>query len=100
MKAVSAKLICAFGFTNADCWFSHDAAQIHLICLSSVFKKIFPALQHHFSNDISWFDTKTNVDQTGTGVEWLSLVPEVPGSILSRGAFLVVALSMSHFHSS
>ena len=27
------------------------------------------------------------VDQTGAGVEWLTLVSEVPGSILSRGAF-------------
>ena len=94
MPLVSQNLI------NANCWFSHDAAPIHLICISFVFKKISPVLQHHFSNDISWFETKTNVDRTGKGVEWLSLVPEVPGSILSRGAFLVVAWSMSHFHSS
>ena len=26
--AATAKLICAFVFTNADCWFSHEAAQI------------------------------------------------------------------------
>ena len=26
--AVSAKLICVFVFANADCWFSHGAAQI------------------------------------------------------------------------
>ena len=26
--AVTAKLICVFVFTYADCWFSHDAAQI------------------------------------------------------------------------
>ena len=27
------------------------------------------------------------VGRAGAGVEWLTLVPEVPGSILSRGAF-------------
>ena len=26
--AVTAKLICAFVFAYADCWFSHEAAQI------------------------------------------------------------------------
>ena len=26
--AVTAKLICAFGFAYADCWFSHGVAQI------------------------------------------------------------------------
>ena len=26
--AVTAKLICAFVFANAECWLSHDAAQI------------------------------------------------------------------------
>ena len=26
--AVTAKLICAFVFAKADCWFSHEAAQI------------------------------------------------------------------------
>ena len=26
--AVTAKLICAFVFANADCWFSHAAAQM------------------------------------------------------------------------
>ena len=25
-KVVTAKLICAFVFANADCWFSHEAA--------------------------------------------------------------------------
>ena len=27
--AFSAKLICAFGFVYADCWFSHEAAQMY-----------------------------------------------------------------------
>ena len=27
------------------------------------------------------------MERTGAGVEWLTSVPEVPGSILSRGAF-------------
>ena len=31
---VTAKLICAFGFAYADCWFSHDAA--HLFSISAV----------------------------------------------------------------
>ena len=26
--AVTAKLICVFVFAHADCWFSHEAAQI------------------------------------------------------------------------
>ena len=30
--AVTAKLICAFVFANADCWFSHEAA--HILCNS------------------------------------------------------------------
>ena len=34
------------------------------------------------------------VERTGAWVEWLTPVPEVPGSILSRP--FVVALSMSH----
>ena len=27
-SAVTAKLICGFVFANADCWFSHEAAQM------------------------------------------------------------------------
>ena len=27
--AVTAKLICAFGFAYAKCWYSHDAVQIN-----------------------------------------------------------------------
>ena len=27
--AVIAKLICVFGFVYADCWFSHEAAQLY-----------------------------------------------------------------------
>ena len=27
--AVTAKLICAFVFAYADCWFSHEAAQLY-----------------------------------------------------------------------
>ena len=34
--AVTAKLICAFVFAYADCWFSHGAAQIHVV---NYFKK-------------------------------------------------------------
>ena len=26
--AVTAKLICAFVFSHADCWFSHDVAHV------------------------------------------------------------------------
>ena len=32
--AVTAKLICAFVFAYADCWFSNEAA--HLLCLVCV----------------------------------------------------------------
>ena len=32
--AVSAKLICAFGFAYAECWFSHDA--VHLCHVAPV----------------------------------------------------------------
>ena len=28
--AVTAKLICAFVFAYADCWFSHDAAHLSI----------------------------------------------------------------------
>ena len=30
---------------------------------------------------------KLLVEWTGAGVEWLTSVPEVPGSVLSRGTF-------------
>ena len=30
--AVTAKLICVFVFTYADCWFSHEAAQLLKFC--------------------------------------------------------------------
>ena len=30
--AVTAKLICAFVFAYADCWFSHGAAQMYQVC--------------------------------------------------------------------
>ena len=28
--AITAKLICAFGFAYADCWFSHEEAQMKI----------------------------------------------------------------------
>ena len=31
--AVTAKLICAFAFAYAECWFSHEAAQL-VICFN------------------------------------------------------------------
>ena len=31
--AVTAKLICVFVFAYADCWFSHEAAQIIMILI-------------------------------------------------------------------
>ena len=34
--AVTAKLICAFDFAHADCWFSHAAAQLPLYCFPPV----------------------------------------------------------------
>ena len=40
-----------------------------------------------------------SVEWTGTGVGWLTPVPEVPGSS-SAGAPFAVSLSKSHFHSS
>ena len=34
VTAITAKLICAFGFAYADCWFSHDAAHLRgALCL-------------------------------------------------------------------
>ena len=45
--AVTAKLICAFVFAYADCWFSHVAAHmvlyVDLLCLLNIFliSKIF-----------------------------------------------------------
>ena len=30
--AVTAKLICAFVFAYADCWFSHEAAHMYEVC--------------------------------------------------------------------
>ena len=36
--AVTAKLICAFVFAYADCWFSHEAA--HLVASTSSFMAI------------------------------------------------------------
>ena len=32
--AVTAKLICAFVFAYADCWFSHEAAQLVILCMT------------------------------------------------------------------
>ena len=31
--AVTKKLICAFGFAYADCWFSHEVVQMCLVLL-------------------------------------------------------------------
>ena len=38
--AVTAKLICAFVFAYADCWFSHAAAHIVSHCISEVERKV------------------------------------------------------------
>ena len=34
--AVSVKLICAFVFANADCWFSHEAAHTCTLLFSVI----------------------------------------------------------------
>ena len=34
--AVTAKLICVFVFAYADCWFSHEVAQIMICCKVTV----------------------------------------------------------------
>ena len=38
--AVTAKMICVFVFAYADCWFSHDAAQIILFNEIEILKHI------------------------------------------------------------
>ena len=45
------------------------------------------------------YSCQSIVERTGAGVEWLTSVPEVPGSILSRGAFRC-GLEQVTFHSS
>ena len=40
------KLICAFGFAFADCWFSHEVAQL-LVCFSMVYAMQFVLFQVH-----------------------------------------------------
>ena len=35
--AITVKLICAFGFAYADCWFSHDITHIYLIVIFALF---------------------------------------------------------------
>ena len=47
--AVTAKLICVFGFAYAECWFSHEAAQLlgfHYIFFFSFFIILF----YYFNN--------------------------------------------------
>ena len=50
--AVTAKLICAFVFANADCWFSYGAAQIyfHKITIMAV-KIIFYLIEAGVKNE-------------------------------------------------
>ena len=47
--AVTAKLICTFVFAYALCLFSHDEAQLFVICTIFVFKH-----RHHFKT--KWVD--------------------------------------------
>ena len=65
----------------------HPFAAIHLVLQFRISFTVYIPLRlfHSF---------ETDVEQTGTGLEWL---PPVPSSILSRVPF-VVALSKSHFH--
>ena len=35
--AVTAKLICIFVFTYADCWFSHETAHMKRVCVFSIY---------------------------------------------------------------
>ena len=37
--AVTAKLICVFVFAYADCWFSHEAAQM-VMMMAEMFSKV------------------------------------------------------------
>ena len=40
--AVTAKLICAFDFANAECWFSHEAAHLtHYLISGKLFANSF-----------------------------------------------------------
>ena len=50
--AVTAQLICAFGFAYADCWFSDAAAQIKILSLPlSGFKGYCTYNQNHVMNN-------------------------------------------------
>ena len=50
---VTAKLICVFVFAYADCWFSHEAAQITITApilgakMSRTMRKLFSILNYH-----------------------------------------------------
>ena len=37
--AVTAKLICTFVFSNSDCLFSHEAAQLYLLIIEQLHEK-------------------------------------------------------------
>ena len=44
--AVTAKLICAFVFAYADCWFSHEAAQLSTNHFDKVINKKTALFKH------------------------------------------------------
>ena len=46
--AVTAQLICAFGFAYADCWFSH--AKAHIDCIIYLFIYLFSATTFDIGN--------------------------------------------------
>ena len=48
--AVTAKLICAFVFAYADCWFCHEAAQIQTIYLPTLLFYAFVIYQARAGN--------------------------------------------------
>ena len=43
--AVTAKLVCVFCFAYADCWFSHEAAQMSLIEKKNIYQTSLMSLR-------------------------------------------------------
>ena len=59
--AVTAKLICAFVFPHADCWFSHDAAHLFAFFVVRMLCSNLANLSHYENMPMQYIDIFSGV---------------------------------------
>ena len=90
LRSITAKLICAFVFAYADCWFSHETAhEMHFVCF---LQQAMMWLEYSISTEHRSFPPLVNIPLS---IEGFSVTPLVTSAF--KYQFVIPSLHLGTF---